>query len=307
MATVNILQPAFGIKWAQDGTVSAIDEAQWRAGWAFIGATPPSVEQFNKVHQVQDEKSNWLYQQMLTLFTSVSETPTVGDLASLRDSVRAVVKNSGLEFNTWQTLLVNTTLNSTHIGRALQLASATPLTITLPPANSVPSGATLNFKNTQVGVTTLVRSASDTLSFGTATLTSAQIALGEDLMLVSNGANIWFAMSGSAQSRYTSGFSSVLATTGMQMLPSGVLMQWGSILSGGGPVTASFYQAFPGGVPFQVIACGYAAATNVQAYASVNAATASGCTFSAFTAASGAAPVIAPANNVRIQYMALGN
>ncbi len=87
MATVNILQPAFGIKWAQDGTVEAIDEAQWRAGWSFIGSTPPSVEQFNKVHQVQDEKTNYLYAQMAAIFTAAGETPSAGDLTSLRDAI----------------------------------------------------------------------------------------------------------------------------------------------------------------------------------------------------------------------------
>lgn len=87
MAVVNLLLPAFGIVWAQDGTVEAIDEAQWRAGWAFIGATPPSVEQFNKLAQVQDQKSNWLYQQLLAVMTAAGETPSVGDLTSLRDSI----------------------------------------------------------------------------------------------------------------------------------------------------------------------------------------------------------------------------
>lgn len=90
MAVVNLLLPAFGIVWAQDGTVEAIEEAQWRAGWAFIGATPPSVEQFNKVMQIQDQKANWLYQQMLAVFTAAGETPTVGDLTSLRDSLNGM-------------------------------------------------------------------------------------------------------------------------------------------------------------------------------------------------------------------------
>lgn len=89
MATVNILQPAFSTTWAENGTVEAIDEAQWKAGWAYIGTVPPSVEQFNKVHQVQDEKSNWLYQQMLSVMTAAGEMPSVGDLNSLRDAIEA--------------------------------------------------------------------------------------------------------------------------------------------------------------------------------------------------------------------------
>lgn len=69
MATVNI-PAAFSYKWAENGTTEAIDDAQYKVGWAFIGATPPSVEQFNKVHQIADEKSNWLYQQMLAVVSS---------------------------------------------------------------------------------------------------------------------------------------------------------------------------------------------------------------------------------------------
>lgn len=90
MADVNLMLPAFGVVWAQDGTIAVIDEAQWRAGWAFIGATPPSVEQFNKVMQVQDQKANWLYRQMLSVMTQAGETPTVGDDNSLRDALASI-------------------------------------------------------------------------------------------------------------------------------------------------------------------------------------------------------------------------
>lgn len=95
MAVVNILS-AFGYKWAQDGTVQPIEDAQYRAGWSFIGAVPPSVEQFNKVHQVADEKSNWLYAQMAAVFAAAGETPSVGDLTSLRDSLASMYQNGRL-------------------------------------------------------------------------------------------------------------------------------------------------------------------------------------------------------------------
>lgn len=106
MATVNII-PAFTYKWAQTGTVEAIDDAQYKAGWSFIGATPPSVEQFNKVHQVQDEKSNWLYQQLLAVMTAAGETPTVGDLTSLRDAINVNLDARFtvlMQVNGWQRL-----------------------------------------------------------------------------------------------------------------------------------------------------------------------------------------------------------
>lgn len=87
MATVNIL-PAFTYKWAQDGTAEALEDTQYKAGWSFIGATPPSVEQFNKVHQIADEKSNYLYSQLSTIYTLTGVVPGAADVNSLRNALR---------------------------------------------------------------------------------------------------------------------------------------------------------------------------------------------------------------------------
>lgn len=90
MAVVNILD-AFTYKWAQTGTAEALTDDQWRAGWAFIGALPPSVEQFNKWGQVFDEKSNYLYSQMKAVFDAAGEVPSPADINSLRDALLAMV------------------------------------------------------------------------------------------------------------------------------------------------------------------------------------------------------------------------
>lgn len=106
MAAVDLMM-AFGVRWAENGTVEVIDESQWRAGWAFIGATPPSVEQFNKVQRINDQKAEWLYQQMLAVMQTAGETPTVGDLTSLRDSINTNLSNKFpalLSANGWQKL-----------------------------------------------------------------------------------------------------------------------------------------------------------------------------------------------------------
>lgn len=89
MAAVQILA-AFAYRWAQDGTVVPIDEAQYRAGWAFIGDTPPTVEQFNRVHQIADEKTSYLYQQMQAIFNLAGQTPEASNAYSLRDSLESV-------------------------------------------------------------------------------------------------------------------------------------------------------------------------------------------------------------------------
>lgn len=93
MATVNFFD-SFTYKWAQAGNVYAWDDAQYKQGWATVGAVPPSVEQFNRVHQVQDEKINWIYSQIQTAAASRGVTLTAADVTGLRqilDNVLASV------------------------------------------------------------------------------------------------------------------------------------------------------------------------------------------------------------------------
>ena len=140
MAAVDILA-AFGYKWAETGTVEALDDAQYKAGWAFIGATPPSVEQFNKVHQIADEKANWLYGQFSTAFTGYGLNPTAGGsselLAMLQRSSQSAVR----------TIMVAgaTILTAADAGVILLDASTGSQSITLPAANAGGAGTPLRF------------------------------------------------------------------------------------------------------------------------------------------------------------------
>lgn len=63
MADVNFFDN-FETQWAQNGSTEAISEDQYKLGWAFIGSTPPSVEQFNEVQQLTDQKAAWLFSQL---------------------------------------------------------------------------------------------------------------------------------------------------------------------------------------------------------------------------------------------------
>lgn len=90
MAVVSILD-AFGYKWAQTGTAEALTDDQWKAGWAFIGALPPSVEQFNKWGQISDEKSNYLYAQLKAVFDQAGAAPSAVDPNTLRDALAALL------------------------------------------------------------------------------------------------------------------------------------------------------------------------------------------------------------------------
>ncbi|CUJ29144.1 Uncharacterised protein [Achromobacter ruhlandii] len=63
MADTNFFE-LFTVTWAQAGTVDVITDVQYKTGWTYIGSLPPTVEQFNKVQQLNDERMGWLYRQL---------------------------------------------------------------------------------------------------------------------------------------------------------------------------------------------------------------------------------------------------
>ncbi len=82
MPAVNFFD-AFTYKWAQAGTAFNWDDAQYKLGWSTVGSVPPSVEQFNRVHQVADEKANWLFDLIQTAATAKGITLAAADLQGL--------------------------------------------------------------------------------------------------------------------------------------------------------------------------------------------------------------------------------
>lgn len=82
MAAVDFFT-AFGYQWAQDGSVYNWDDNQYKQGWATIGSVPPSVEQFNRVHQVVDQKANWLFAQLQAAAAATGVTLAASDLDGL--------------------------------------------------------------------------------------------------------------------------------------------------------------------------------------------------------------------------------
>lgn len=93
MATVDFFT-GFTYKWAQTGNTFAWDDAQYKLGWATVGDTPPTVEQFNRVHQIADEKSNWLYGQLKTVADAKSVTLSAGSLTGLQQVLAAYGQSS---------------------------------------------------------------------------------------------------------------------------------------------------------------------------------------------------------------------
>lgn len=53
--------------WGTTGGVWPVDEKDYRRGWAYIGDTPPAVEQFNQYQQLVDQRMAWLFRQLKEL------------------------------------------------------------------------------------------------------------------------------------------------------------------------------------------------------------------------------------------------
>jgi hypothetical protein len=57
----------FETVWATNGQIVPLNSADYQEGWAFIGDVPPEVEQFNRLQQIVDQRTAWLFKQMKEL------------------------------------------------------------------------------------------------------------------------------------------------------------------------------------------------------------------------------------------------
>ena len=81
----------FNIIWANQGIVLDPTNAQADAGFAYLGPTPPSVELFNALEKWDDEKDNWLYNQIANVILGAGLPITEGNLNSLRDAINSKI------------------------------------------------------------------------------------------------------------------------------------------------------------------------------------------------------------------------
>jgi hypothetical protein len=80
----------FNQSWASTGALDDPTPAQADAGWTYIGQAPPTVEQFNSVHQWWDNKDNWLYNQIATVITKAKLVPAEDDPLLLWESIKFI-------------------------------------------------------------------------------------------------------------------------------------------------------------------------------------------------------------------------
>jgi hypothetical protein len=237
------------------------------------GAVPPSRDPASWANLTTDE--------LLNILTAFGVTPAEANNHQLIDALLANFANiGGNASQLFRALTANQFDNSTYVAttefvqRALgnrqgvvemptsaTLAAAdmgktvffygTGATATLPGLASVPLGAEIEFFSLANNNNTVARAGTDAIYVNNSTVTSLTIGQGGSLRLVAR-TNGWAAVGGSAQLYAASKeFGSSLATNGYQKLPSGLIVQWGTI---GTSSTADVAVTFPISFPTAAVA-----------------------------------------------------
>jgi len=132
------------------------------------------------------------------------------------------------------TTAINLTLTAADVGKFINLA-AVNLTITLPASSTISPGALFYFRG--AAKYSLLRSSTDTITSGIGTGLTTAIVYGASIV-------IW---SGTEWQVQVGGDGAVVAQTGYQRFPSGLVMQWGStvgVTSASSAISVTFPIAF---------------------------------------------------------------
>lgn len=271
MATVDFFT-GFTYKWAQTGNTFAWDDAQYKLGWATVGDTPPTVEQFNRVHQVADEKSNWLYGQLASAAAAKGITLSAGDLDSLKDILEAF-----------------TPAASEGVAGIAEIATQAEVTTGTDDARII----------TPLKLATAIPAASTTAVGRLRLATAAEAQAFSNNTVGISPASLAFAFQAANQS---------LVANGYQKLPGGLIVQWGTAASAVSTTTSvPFPISFPTNA-LAVVVCGLNVNGNYQAYVTLNSFTTAGAQVNCFNAPGGSPPVLSNAvNGVNVRFIAIGN
>ncbi|WP_296223274.1 gp53-like domain-containing protein [Ralstonia sp. UBA689] len=202
---------------------------------------------------VSDGVSNWqTYDGSAQLpFAAVMSGANWQSPAQFDNSARlmtsAAVRAVGLQFGNEVVLSGSTALDTSHAGKVVVLNHAgVASTYTLPSSATYPPGATITLFSVASAIGTIQRAGSDTISVNNgAPVTSLILGGGDSLMLMAEPGG-WKPYGGTAQLGYAAAFGALFGSNGYQKLPSGLIIQWGSVTtatSADSPVT--FPIAFP--------------------------------------------------------------
>lgn len=188
-------------------------------------------------------------------FTGDPKAPTPAQFD--RDKSLATTEFVGESLGSYRGVETVTTtakdLTKAHIGYLMVLSGNGAITVTLPPASSVPAGASISFfvDHGLLSTDTLRASGADIINAGLgAFLPSIVMNNGDFLTLVSTGSSTWCAINRSVKLEQSSDFRLFKNGTGYRYLPGGMLEQWGVAASTVDSTVVTFPVAFKECVAF---------------------------------------------------------
>lgn len=151
---------------------------------------------------------------------------------------------------------VTMSLTNADMGKVIVLGGGSS-NITLPSASSVPIGTSVHIFS-QGAAHNIYPAAGERISVGNLNYESVLPISGTDfLTLESYGGDAWLVVNGTPMLRGSSPFSNSLSSAGWHKLPSGMILQWGTINSGAaGAVGLTFPVTFPNGCFTVLPVCG---------------------------------------------------
>ena len=158
-------------------------------------------------------------------------------------------------------------LEASDVGRPIQIFGAGAMTVTLPLASACPSGSVITLVVSDAGaIVNIEKQGSNVFAFGT----PAPLRHGDSIQFVSNGVDIWWSFNGTNHNQKSSGmFGSSLSNSGYQKLPSGLIIQWGSLSTSNTNGTVTFPTAFPNAC-FSVVVHDYSSAVSDNSIVRLN-------------------------------------
>ena len=164
--------------------------------------------------------------------------------SSLRLASTAFAKRMGVEYSVFVPLPVSTALGASYIGGIASVSSATPINITLPPTTGVAEGATVEVVNAGASSVTVLAAGTDVLASPVMAGTTVVLGTGDNAEFV-KVSGTWRLRGGTAALKYAAVFAAGLTANGYQKLPSGLILQWGSVDISTSAKVVTFPIAFP--------------------------------------------------------------
>ncbi len=193
------------------------------------------------------------------VFTGDPRAPTPAQMDNDTSlATTAFVKSSGLTLSRFNAYTASTVLASAVVGSAVEFyGSAVGQTLTLPLSSDVRNADAILLFNFATVPVTIAKQGVDQIASGAGGgVSSMTLQPGDNLMLIA-GSNLWFIVGGTAANQYATSFASLQGSYGWQKLPSGLMKQWGYILTPAGAATANLDVVFPTPFPnncFNVVA-----------------------------------------------------